>query len=95
MQVAPSVDQICNLCKWRHLVVKYATNVVVQFCYQVQSKLRSQFLGPLCLWQCFNLDLEFISLQIFVILCVIAFLVFSLSEEEDKQCFHLVFESIS
>ena len=44
---------------------------------------------------CFNLDLEFISLQFFVILCVIAFLVFSLSEEEDKQCFHLVFESIS
>ena len=26
---------------------------MVQFCYQVQSKLRSQFLGPLCLWQCF------------------------------------------
>ena len=25
---------------------------MVQFCYQVQSKLRSQFLGPLCLWQC-------------------------------------------
>ena len=27
MQVAPSGGQICNLCKWRHLVAKFATNV--------------------------------------------------------------------
>ena len=26
MQVAPSGGQIYNLCKWRHLVVKYVTN---------------------------------------------------------------------
>ena len=26
MQVAPSGGQICKLCKWRHLVVKFATN---------------------------------------------------------------------
>ena len=26
MQVAPSGGQICNLCKWRHLVAKFATN---------------------------------------------------------------------
>ena len=26
MQVAPSRGQICNLCKWRHLVEKFATN---------------------------------------------------------------------
>ena len=26
MQEAPSDGQICNLCKWRHLVAKYATN---------------------------------------------------------------------
>ena len=25
MQVAPSGGQICNLCKWRHLVAKFAT----------------------------------------------------------------------
>ena len=27
MQVAPSGGQICNYCKWRHLVAKFATNV--------------------------------------------------------------------
>ena len=27
---------------------------VAPYCCQVQSKLRSQFLGPLCLWQCFQ-----------------------------------------
>ena len=27
MQVAPSGGQICNKCKWRHLVAKFATNV--------------------------------------------------------------------
>ena len=27
MQVAPSSGQICNKCKWRHLVAKFATNV--------------------------------------------------------------------
>ena len=27
---------------------------MVPSCCQVQSKLRSQFLGPLCLWQCFD-----------------------------------------
>ena len=27
MQVAPSGGQICDQCKWRHLVVKFATNV--------------------------------------------------------------------
>merc|ERR1712015_470273 len=66
MQVAPSGGHICNLCKWRHLVAIFATNasgailwpnlqliLVVPYCCQVQSKLRSQFLGPLCLWQCF------------------------------------------
>ena len=26
MQVAPSGGQICNLCKWRHLVANFATN---------------------------------------------------------------------
>ena len=26
MQVAPSGGQICNLCKWRHLVAKFGTN---------------------------------------------------------------------
>merc|ERR1712016_460060 len=26
MQVAPSGGQICKLCKWRHLVAKFATN---------------------------------------------------------------------
>ena len=26
MQVAPSGGQICNLCKWRHLVAKFVTN---------------------------------------------------------------------
>merc|ERR1712020_341122 len=26
MQVAPSGAQICNLCKWRHLLAKFATN---------------------------------------------------------------------
>ena len=26
MQVAPSGGQICNLCKWRHLVAIFATN---------------------------------------------------------------------
>ena len=25
MQVAPSGGQICNACKWRHLVAKFAT----------------------------------------------------------------------
>ena len=27
MQVAPSGGQICNLCKWCHMVAKFATNV--------------------------------------------------------------------
>ena len=26
MQVTPYGGQICNLCKWRHLVAKFATN---------------------------------------------------------------------
>ena len=26
MQVAPSGGQICNLCKWRHLVAKFVTD---------------------------------------------------------------------
>jgi len=26
MKVPPSGGQICNLCKWRHLVAKFATN---------------------------------------------------------------------
>ena len=26
MQVAPSGGQICNLCKWCHLVVKFSTD---------------------------------------------------------------------
>ena len=65
MQVAQSGGQICNLCKWRHLVAKFTTYAsgaiwwpnlllmqVAPYCCQVQSKLRSQFLGPLCLWQC-------------------------------------------
>ena len=26
MQAAPSGGQICNQCKWRHLVAKFATN---------------------------------------------------------------------
>ena len=26
MQVVPSGGQICNQCKWRHLVAKFATN---------------------------------------------------------------------
>ena len=68
VQVVPSGGQICNHCKWRHLVAIFATNAsgaiwwpnlqlmqVVPCCCQVQSKLRSQFLGPLCLWQCFVL----------------------------------------
>ena len=29
MQEAPSGGQICNKCKWRHLVAKIATNVSV------------------------------------------------------------------
>ena len=27
MEVAPSGGQICSLCKWRHLVAKFAINV--------------------------------------------------------------------
>ena len=27
---------------------------MVPYCCQVQSKLQSQFLGPLCLWQCLS-----------------------------------------
>ena len=30
--------------------------LVVPYCCQVKSKLRSQFLGPLCLWQCLDID---------------------------------------
>ena len=30
MQVAPSGGQICNECKWRHLVAKFATNAITQ-----------------------------------------------------------------
>ena len=40
MQVVPSGGQICNLYKWCHVVSKF------------NPKSRSQFLGPLCLWQC-------------------------------------------
>ena len=71
MQVVPTGGQICNLCKWRHLVAIFATNasgaiwwpnlqliLVVPYCCQVQPKLRSQFLGPLCLWQCFTASLK-------------------------------------
>ena len=29
MQVAPSGGQICNSCKWRHLVAKFGTNASV------------------------------------------------------------------
>ena len=33
MQVAPSGGQICNLCKWRHLEAKFATNVNGAICW--------------------------------------------------------------
>ena len=65
IQVAPSGGQICNYCMWRHMVVKFATDAsgailcsnlqlmqMVSCDCQIKSKSRSQFLGPLCLWQC-------------------------------------------
>ena len=33
MEVTPSGGQICNLCKWRHLVAKFATNVSSAICW--------------------------------------------------------------
>ena len=63
MQVAPFGGQICNLCKWRHLVVKFATNASgaiwltntsgILFSWRDNSSFRCYTLGPLCLWQCF------------------------------------------
>ena len=35
---------------------------VVPCCCQLKSKLRSQFLGPLCLWQCFIWSLSLMTL---------------------------------
>ena len=67
MQMASPDDQILNQSKLCHLVTKYATNTsgaiswpnlqlmqVVPCCCQIQYKSQSQFLGPLCLWQCFS-----------------------------------------
>ena len=34
-------------------MAKFATNVIGAMLMPTLSKLRSQFLGPLCLWQCF------------------------------------------
>ena len=59
---APSCVQICNLCKWCHLVVKFATNASgaiwltnasgILFSWRDNSSFRCYTLGPLCLWQC-------------------------------------------
>ena len=68
MQVAPSGGQICNKCKWCHLVAKFGTNASCALWWpnlelmQVEPPLAGEItqvldaiytLGPLCLWQCF------------------------------------------
>ena len=66
MQVAPFGGPICNQCKWRHLVAKFATNAsgaiwwpnleLMQVAFYLAGEItqvkRVNTLGPLCLWQC-------------------------------------------
>ena len=51
MQVVPSGGQICDKCKWHHLVAKFATDA--SGAMLLPNLVQVQFLGPLCLWQCF------------------------------------------
>ena len=65
MQVVLSRGQICNQCKWRHLVAKFGTNasgaiwwpnlelMQVAGAGEITQVKRVNTLGPLCLWQCF------------------------------------------
>ena len=72
MQMAPSGGEICNECKWRHLVAKFATNASGAMLLPNLVKLQSQFLGLLCLWQCFfywHLNLSFRTIQSIVFGC--------------------------
>ena len=52
MQVAPSGGQICNKCKWRHLVAKFGTNA--SSAMQVEPPLAGEITqdGDAILWVC-------------------------------------------
>ena len=54
MHVAPSDDQILNQCMYRHLVL---IEINLNFCPEKDfSSYGLNTLGPLCLWQCFDIN---------------------------------------
>ena len=47
------------------------------YCCQVQYKFRSQFLGPLCLWQCFICWFWIVYMFVYLSVCLFCCLLFS------------------
>ena len=70
MQVTPSGGQICNQCKWRHLVAKFGTNASGILFREITQVKRVNTLGPLCLWQCFFVHPSLTWTCIWVALCI-------------------------
>ena len=48
MQVAPSGGQICNQCKWRHLVAKFGTNASGAIWWPIFQLMQLMQVAPSC-----------------------------------------------